>query len=436
MAVRAMVGREGMFEMRIWSQLLIATVALGGGLVAVAHGVPATRPVLERAGVIAVMDRLGIAPASEVSATAVSGPAAGGPPAGAGPGSGAGAGAPGGGRPGGAGGAGGPGGGAVVVGMTPVPVPLTLDVAAIGTGMALRSVALRPEVAGRLAELSVGSGARVEAGQVLARLEAGSEDIALMRARLLLADAQGQYDRVTQLRSAGSASEIQRATAELALRQAELALRQAEFELERREIRSPIDGTAGIVELGVGDQIATQDVLVRIDDRTVILVDFTVPERFVGRIASGDTVAATPLARPELSLSGIVQAVENRVDPESRAIRVQAAFRNEEDLLRAGMAFAIRMQFQGETYPAVDPLAIQWSAEGAFVWVAREGRALRVPVRIVQRSASTVLVDAEFAPGDVVVTEGVQALRPNGAVTVRGAPPRDAAAEAAPPQRG
>ena len=68
--------------------------------------------------------------------------------------------------------------------------------------------------------------------------------------------------------------------------------------------------------------------------------------------------------------------------------------------------------------PAVPPLAVQWSASGAFVWVVREGRSQRVPVTILQRNEQTVLVDAELEAGMMVIVEGVQTLRPNGEVEI------------------
>jgi hypothetical protein len=86
------------------------------------------------------------------------------------------------------------------------------------------------------------------------------------------------------------------------------------------------------------------------------------------------------------------------------------------------MAFQINLVFSGRDYPAVDPLAIQWGAEGPFVWVVRDAKALRVPITILQRNTSTVLIDAVFELDDLVITEGVQALRPGADVTVT--PPR------------
>ena len=135
------------------------------------------------------------------------------------------------------------------------------------------------------------------------------------------------------------------------------------------------------------------------------------PERFAGRLAIGDPVDATVLARPELALRGEIVAIDSRVDSASRTLRAQAALDNGADLLRGGMAFSIRLGFSGDTYPAVDPLAIQWSGDGPYVWVARDGHAVRVPVRIVQRDSDRVMVSGRLNPGERVVTEGLQRLR-------------------------
>jgi RND family efflux transporter MFP subunit len=294
-------------------------------------------------------------------------------------------------------------------------------VVAIGTGQPLRSVAIAPEVSGRLVEVAVAAGTPVAAGELIARIESEAEAIAVSRADLVLADARDRLERVTRLSRTGAASDIQIREAELAERQAALALRQAAFALEQRAVRAPIGGWIGFLNAEVGRQVTPATEMTRIDDRSAILVEFRVPERFVGQIAPGDTVDARPLARPDLALTGTVAALDNRVDEASRTLRIQARIANDDDLLRAGMAFEIGLSLTGEAFPSVDPLAIQWGAEGAFVWVVREGRAQRLPVRIVQRSARDVLVMAEFLPGDAVVSEGVQALRPGAEVSVRGA---------------
>ena len=95
------------------------------------------------------------------------------------------------------------------------------------------------------------------------------------------------------------------------------------------------------------------------------------------------------------------------------------------------MSFQVTMKFPGDTYPSVDPLAIQWGTDGAFVWAVRDGKAERVPVRIIQRNTESVLVSAELAESDSVVTEGVHVVRDGAELLIasnRNIPPADTGA--------
>lgn len=320
-----------------------------------------------------------------------------------------------------AGGGFGPGGGGGPVSVIASPAlegSINDEVTAIGDGRALRSVTLVPEVSGYLSEVRMRPGAYVEAGTVVATLEDQAERIRLDRANLMLADAQATVERLDRLGGSGAITQLQRQDATLALQTAELSLREAEFELARRSIVAPISGWVGLLSAEVGDQVSASTPIAQIDDRSRIVLEFRVPERFVGMIDEGDSVTVSSLARRQETVSGEIIALDNRVEQASRTLRVQAALDNPDDTLRPGMAFRITARFQGDSYPAVDPLAIQWSGDGAFVWVVREDRAERVSVTIMQRNSDAVLVSGDVSVGDMIVTEGVQNLRPNVEVSI------------------
>ncbi len=365
--------------MRVWKQALVSAVLVGAGIAVWAREFPAVAGLLERAGIV-------------TGTSAAPGPRGGAP---------AGGGAP-----------------APVVRGVPAEVATIIDaVSAIGDGRAVRSVTLASTVAGRVASVEVAAGERVTAGAVIVALASEAEAIALDRARLDAEDARETEARAEELGRARALSDVQVRAARLAARQAELAEREAARALADRTVRAPFDGWVGILGVDVGDQIDTDTEIATLDDRSAILVDFRLPERFVGQVAVGSPVTARPLSRPDLALEGRVAMLDSRVDPATRTLRVRAQLDNGEDTLRAGMAFSIGMRFPGERYPAVDPLSIQWSADGAYVWAADAGgRAQRVPVRIIERSSDAVLVDvtdgAALPPGTMVVTEGVQLLRP------------------------
>lgn len=380
--------------MSIWKQAMLCLVLLGAALWVTAVRVPGGNAALRDAGLGPVLDAVGLPAPMEVAA-----PAGGGAP------------------PRGPGGGGGP----IVVAEAPGTGRMADSVAAIGDGRALRSVAVLPKAPGRVAEVLVQSGQRVDAGQILVRLESEAEAIALERARLVLDDARARLERVERLRGSGASTDVQTREAGLAVRQAELALRQAEFDLTQRVVPAPIAGWIGILNTEVGAQVGAATELAQIDDRSVLLVDFRLPERMVGRVRLHDPVAARALAAGHGAIVGRVSAIDNRVDPASRTLRVQARLENADDRLRAGMSFSIMIDLPGDPAPSVDPLSVQWSREGAFVWVVRDGKAARLPVRILQRADTEVLVDGAFLPGDLVIVEGVQAVRPGAPVRVQGA---------------
>lgn len=297
---------------------------------------------------------------------------------------------------------------------------------AIGTGRARASVTVTPYDSGRLIEVLVQSGADVAAGDVIARLDSEGEEIAVDRARIARVDAAAKLERIKALLSSNAATSVQVSDAETVLRNAELALRDAELALARRSVVAPIAGVVGILPVETGNYVTTQTTVATIDDRSTIVVDFWVPERYATAVKVGATLTASLVARPSGVFDGTVSAVDNRLDEQSRTLRVQAGIANPDDSLRAGMSFQVTMKFPGDTYPAVSPLAIQWGTDGAFVWVVRDGKAKRTPVRIVQRNTENVLVDAPIGEGEMVVTEGVQNVREGSDVLVAGQPRVDA----------
>src|SRR5690606_21889019 len=143
---------------------------------------------------------------------------------------------------------------------------------------------------------------------------------------------------------------------------------------------------------------------------------FWVPERYASQIAPRALVTAGSVALPGEVFEGTVSAVDNRIDPQSRTLQVQATLPNVGGRIRPGMSFSVGMSFAGQTFPAVDPLSIQWSNEGAYVWKVTDNKVDRAMVEIVQRNSDGVLVTGDVAPGDLVVTQGVLQLSPGLAV--------------------
>ncbi|MCZ4073805.1 efflux RND transporter periplasmic adaptor subunit [Agrobacterium sp. LMR679] len=380
--------------MRVWKQVGVSVAVVGAGLCLWGFYSPEARNVFAAIG-------LGKTPAGAIEVAASGGPATG-----ASTGQNAG-----GARR---------NGNATLVVTAPVKKGTVNDrLNAIGNGEAIQSVVVMPQASGTLSEIRTSSGARVVKGQVLARLDDEEQVIERDKAQVALRSA---VEKSNSYKNLKSVSRLDVLDAQIAEEAAKLALSTAELNLKRRDIVAPIEGVAGIVAANIGDNVTTQSTIVSIDDRSEILVNFWAPERFATAIKVGMPVEATSISRPGETFKGEIEAVDNRVDEASRTIRIRAKFGNEKDELRAGMSFGVTMRFAGETYASVDPLAVQWDAEGSYVWRVTDNKSNKVRVQIVQRNPDAVLVKAELADGEPVVIEGLQRVREGGAVRVGSQP--------------
>ncbi len=293
-----------------------------------------------------------------------------------------------------------------------------LAVDAVGSGRALRSATLRAAVAGEVASVHFRAGQRVQAGQVLLRLvdrrqqlELQAADARLDRARRLLARYAG-----TEGSGAVPGSVIDEARS--ALREAEVARAMAEEAIAERLLRAPFAGVIGLARVDPGDRLTSDSEVAVLDDRRRLVVEFDVPEAYLARLQPGHPVDATTVAYPERRFAGRVTQIDSRVAAGTRALRVRAELPNDDDLLRPGQSFTVRLKLTGESRLQVPDLALQWGRDGGHVWVLREGKAERVPVQLVRRLDGRVLVDGELRVGEPVVVEGVQRLRPGREVRV------------------
>ena len=162
--------------------------------------------------------------------------------------------------------------------------------------------------------------------------------------------------------------------------------------------------------------IAAGTPIASVEDRSSLIVEFRLPERVATVVKPGDLISARSLTGADAAVEGRISALDNRISPESRSLGAEAVIPNPDDHLRPGMALSVTITLAGPERLAVDPLAIQWGANGAFVWIARDGKAERLPARILQRLADRVLIDATPQEGDLVITEGIATLRPGAAV--------------------
>lgn len=290
----------------------------------------------------------------------------------------------------------------------------------LGTGSARKSVTVYAPVAGEVAQVLFKPGKPVRAGDALVRLVDRHERLAVELAQAKVNAARVMDNRYEATRGTGAVPDTVSDEARASLRSAEIELAQAREALSDRVVRAPFAGTPGLAAVEVGERIDTDTMLTTLDDRGALHIDVQIPEAYLARVSVGQPVRALNPAHPGQRFEGQVIEIDSRVDPVTRQIKVRAALPNKDDRLRSGMSFQLQLELPGQRRLSVPELALQWGREGSFVWVVRQGKALQVPARAVQRQNSRVLVEGDLSTADVVVVEGVQRMREGRAVKVVG----------------
>jgi RND family efflux transporter MFP subunit len=281
----------------------------------------------------------------------------------------------------------------------------------------VRSIALYPAVSDEVTEINFVPGQAVEKGKVLVRLDDRRQQTALKRAELTLADAQRTVERLASSYKNGAVpvSELDLARVQRDL--AEVALEDAKADLEDRHIVAPFDGVVGITDVEVGDRITEQTLITTLDNRSKLFINFKAPEASLPVLMNAPMVTLVPWSDKEKTVQAEIAQIDSRINEADRTLRARAILDNSADIFRPGMSFRVNLSIEGERFAAVPEAALLWGATGAYVWLAKDGKAQRVDVSVHQRLRGTILVSGEIREGDTLIAEGVQRLRTGQAIT-------------------
>jgi membrane fusion protein (multidrug efflux system) len=287
----------------------------------------------------------------------------------------------------------------------------------IGTVLALRSVALRNELAGTVAQANLSPGEIVDAGTVLVALDVSVEEaeLAAQEAQATLADAQmRRMERANQSRGA-SEMDVDRARAERDVAKAQLTRTRAV--IEKKTIRAPFRARIGMSDLHPGQYLKEGTELTTLQgvDESVH-VDFSVAQDVAATLRQGDTVrvfapgASTPM-------DAKVVAVDARVDPSTRNSMVRAQIDGVRDLPSPGASVRVLVPVGPPfTAVAVPVNALRKGPGGDQVYViaADDQGKQRAHARRVRSGAvlgDEVLIVEGLTPGEQVAASGSFKLR-------------------------
>lgn len=277
----------------------------------------------------------------------------------------------------------------------------------IGELKANASVIIHSEINGCIKEVAFVEGSSVSKGDLLIRIDDEQFQAELRSYKAQLQAANAEFERISQMRNrgVGSGREYDKALAEMNIAKSKVEM--AEAQLKKTEIRAPFDGTIGIIDVGVGTFVQTNQELVTLVDQTPIKVKFGVPGKFVNDVGIGQSVELKVDAAKNRVFKGTVEAVDSHVDPATNSVWLRASVPNEDGILKAGLFSNVTLVIgeQSDTI-TVDESAVERIGEQEFVWVVERGKARRTGVLTGVRDRGRIEVVAGLKPEQIVVVSG------------------------------
>jgi membrane fusion protein (multidrug efflux system) len=314
-------------------------------------------------------------------------------------------------------------------------VDLRERIEATGELVAKEQAPIAAEVGGRVTELLVEEGTRVEAGTpVLAidperrKLERDSAQARADEAEAALREQERELRRVTDLRARKVASQTQQEQAETArkLAQARHLAAEADLGVAERALRdatvaAPFAGHVAQRYVGRGEYVQPGTPLFELVSLDPIEVEFSVSEVDSGRVAAGQQVGVRLAPFPDETFGATVTFVSPTIDPRTRTLRVKAQLENREGKLRPGLFARVDLGVSERTgVPMVPEEAILQRSDGAVVFRTNgDHRVERVVVETGTHREGWVEVVRGLSPGELVVSRGQTLLQDGDRVTPR-----------------
>ena len=241
---------------------------------------------------------------------------------------------------------------------------------AVGSISPVQGAMISAELAGTVSEIDFQSGALVKKGQVLLKLDA-SPELAQMRSAEADAElAKNDLERARGLaeRKVISAAEFDAAQSKYAQKKA--AVENMQSVIDKKQIRAPFDGTAGIRAVNPGQMVKVGDPLVSLQALGQVFVDFSLPQQQLADVKPDLTVKVTTDAIPDREFEGKLTAVNSSIDPTTRNVTLQATLDNRDNALRAGMFARVKVLLPQKSPTLFIPAtAVSYAPYGNSVFV-------------------------------------------------------------------
>lgn len=294
---------------------------------------------------------------------------------------------------------------------------ITVD--SVGTLASVQGAELSAQAAGRVIKVAFTPGSQVEEGQLLIAIDSDVEFAQLKAAKAELELAAINNKRQAKLREMKANSELDLDLAKSEYARAQATVEQLTALIEKRQVRAPFPGIAGLNFVQEGQTVAVGTALLTISALDSLHVDFNVPQSTISLIKVGNELAVQSDSFPAISFPGQVIAIDSAVDEVTRTLAIRGAVNNKDHLLLPGMFVSVSTnQPEKKKVLAIPSSAINYAPYGntVFLAVKDETGALKAATAAVVlglKKGDLVEVVSGLKAGDKIVTSGTFKLRPD-----------------------
>lgn len=308
----------------------------------------------------------------------------------------------------------------------PLPVkahilePENLDnkVLTTGTILANEEVELRSELSGKILKIYFKEGSFVNQGDLLVKINDAELQAQLQSAKSRLELQKQTEFRQRQLleKEAISQEDYDMTANQLKVNQSEVDLIQAQ--IDKTEIRAPFSGIIGLRNVSEGSFVTNATVIATLQNINPVKIDFSIPERHSSMVSPGDEIYFT-VTGSDKRFSGRIYAIEPKIDPVTRTLRMRALCSNSTRELLPGSFANIELVLKRINDALMIPTeALVPDISGQRVFIYRDGKAIPQQVETGIRTEKRIQLLSGVNAMDTIITSGMLQLRPGLPVTI------------------
>lgn len=285
-----------------------------------------------------------------------------------------------------------------------------------GSLIANESTPVNPEISGRLVYLNATEGKTVGKGTLLAKIYDGDLKAQLNKLQVQLRVQEQTAKRYEELLKIQGVSQQEYDLAKLDISNIQADMAIIRSNIMRTEIRAPFSGTLGLKQISPGAYVTPATVITTIRQNSQLKLDYTLPERYSGKVKVGAIVSFTSEGNNKVYNAKIL-ATESGVTEENRSLMIRAMVTNNDGKLLPGQFVKVQTNFDPDPNAIMIPSqAVIPQARGKKVAVYNNGIADFRDVETGARDSANVQIISGLKAGDTIITTGLMSLKPKGKV--------------------